>query len=90
MFTADVRLRADGTRYVVHADPVLLVWPELLAPGVCDDGVWEPHDGGGTLTLDTDGEYRYRMTRRRDPLNPGCYIFERIDGDPTASRTTPS
>lgn len=46
--------------------------------GVLAEGVWEPHDGGGILTLDTAGEYRYRMTRRRDPDNPECYVFERM------------
>lgn len=71
-------VRTNGNRRVVlHADPVILVSPELLQPGAVDEGVWEPHDGGEILTLDSAGKHRYRITRIRDP-HSGGYIFERI------------
>lgn len=73
--TAIVKMGADEVRYVVRADPVILVDDELLRPGALMPGIWEPGDGGGTLTLDSAGTYRYRYVRRYDGR---LHVFERI------------
>lgn len=69
---AVLRRHDDGTVTVVQADPVIRISRELLercAP-------WAFDAVGETLTLDTDGEYRYQYLRP-DPRDSRVAIFGR-------------
>lgn len=69
-----------GRRTVERADDVIAVAAELLAPDAgLDPDVWQPHDGGGILALDSDGLYRYSYVgpNAYEPVGHS-YVFERI------------
>lgn len=71
---ATVARRDDGSRFVIHADPIIRVSTELLNGELAADVV-EPDD---TLRLDTAGEYRYRFVRAEDERT---HIYRRVTDD---------
>lgn len=71
-----VKKHADGTLSIERADPVVLVAKELLDnPGLVTYA-------DGVLTLDTEGEYRYRRVRSHDEHSD---VFHRITPDERAA-----
>ena len=74
------RDRETGRRVVERADDTIAVAAELLAPDAgLDLDVWQPDDGGGILTLDSDRLYRYRYVGPNPYERVGySYVFERI------------
>jgi hypothetical protein len=70
--TVEVHRRGDGTRVVVHADPLIQVAVGLLTDEVFRSDVMEPD---GVLRLDTAGEYRYRYVRAESEQ---VHLYERI------------
>ncbi len=68
--TATLVHQDDGTVTVTHADPVIRVALELARDLPHDDGV---------ITLDTAGEYRYRLTGPDPNPHTNALLYERVE-----------